>query len=166
MSKMMNTTSDFQKQFTIEYDDEVDYFLVTWKDKSELIWVGVDDKEDIVDMDNEMIGGSDAMRVDKFNHMWIEYIKSHFKWKKGEVIYLNTKQNADNYFVMRGWGNAFEREEDKLGADYIIDEYGFVCKRFFQNYIWGKKTDVVPSTIYFRIDCIFNDDWCEKKYNM
>jgi hypothetical protein len=152
-----STTINTRTQYTIEYDDECDYFTVSWEDDEELTWIDNENKEYIIDMEEELHGNIGS----KFNNTWIEHIKLHFNWKKGEVIYLNTKCNCDNcFYVMRGWGDAGEREEDKKNADYIIDEYGYVSKRFFQNYMMDTNSGVVPNAFYYRIDCIYNDDWC------
>ena len=105
-----STTINTRTQYTIEYDDECDYFTVSWEDDEELTWIDNENKEYIIDMEEELHGNIGS----KFNNTWIEHIKLHFNWKKGEVIYLNTKCNCDNcFYVMRGWGDAGEREEDK-----------------------------------------------------
>jgi hypothetical protein len=145
----------FKKQYKCEYDEEVDYFTITWEDKDrELIYKENDDTEKLVDIDNDVYNHY----PNKNNMFWIEDIKKHYKWKKGECIYLNMKQNCDNaFYVMRGWGRAHEREEDTKYYDVAIDEDGFVIKRYFQYYSRGTKN--VSYDFIARPSCIYNDYW-------
>tara|TARA_R110000824_G_scaffold69935_2_gene179953 strand:- start:139 stop:582 length:444 start_codon:yes stop_codon:yes gene_type:complete len=143
----------FKSQFTCEYNEEYDKFIVEWTDENEeLIYKENDDTEQIVNMDNDY----NRHYADKNNMFWIDDIKKHYNWKMGECIYLNMKQNCDNcFYVMRGWGEPFEREEDKKSFDVAIDEDGFVIKRYYQHYGLGTKN--IKYSFVARPNCVYND---------
>ena len=143
----------YKNQYTCVYDDEADYFLVSWKNENEeLIYTEGDGEKRIVNMDNECVKNYS----NKNNMFWIDDIKKHYNWKLGDCIYLNMKQNADNYFyVMRGWGEPFERKEQKKCFECFIDEDGYVIKRYYQHY--GAITKNVSSDFVARPLCVYND---------
>jgi len=139
-------------QYTCEYDNESDYFLVSWTDKNEELIYKECDTERIVNM------GKDCQHdyTSKSNMFWIDDIKKHYNWKLGECIYLNMKQHCDNWFyVMRGWGEPHERKEDKKCFDVAVDEDGFVIKRYFQHY--SRSTKNITYDFLARPNCVYND---------
>tara|TARA_R110002126_G_scaffold532_1_gene3397 strand:+ start:992 stop:1462 length:471 start_codon:yes stop_codon:yes gene_type:complete len=141
----------FKTQFTCEYEEEYDYFLVSWKDENEEL-IYTENSERIVNMDNDC----NHNYTDKNNMFWIDDIKKHYNWKLGDCIYLNVKQNCDNcFYVMRGWGKAFERKEDEKHFCVAIDEDGFVLKRYYQHYARGTKN--ISYDFVARPNCVYND---------
>jgi len=159
----MNTTilDMFKKQFNCEYDEEGEYFMITWEDKnSELIYKENDETEAKIDMDNDY----SRDYGDKNNMLWIEDIKKHYNWKTGDCIYLNMKQNCDNtFYVMRGWGEPYERKETLNSYDVAIDEDGFVIKRFYQHYSNNETKNIKKYDFVARPNCVYNDYWVNKK---
>jgi hypothetical protein len=147
----------FKKQYNFEYDEEADYFLITWeKDNEKWTYKKTTKMEVNIDMDDEC--GTDY-KIQKNNFLWVEDIKKHYNWKRGECIYLNMKQNADYYFiVMRGWGKPYKREEDLITYDIAIDEDGFIIKKYYQNYT-RNTTKNISNTFHIRLDCLYNDNW-------
>ena len=160
----MNNTQlilKFKKQYKCEYDEEVDYFMITWEDEnSEWIYKENDGTEIKIDIDNDY--GRDYSI--KNNMFWIEEIKKHYNWKEGECIYLNMKQNCDNaFYVMRGWGEPHERKEDLNCFDVAIDEDGYVIKRYFQHYSNSKTKNIKNYDFVARTNCVYNDYWVDNE---
>jgi hypothetical protein len=149
--------SSYQKQYNSEYDEEIDKFIITWEDKnSEWIYKENDGTEIKIDIDDDY-GHNYSI---KNNMFWIEDIKKHYNWKKGECIYLNMKQNCDNvFYVMRGWGEPHERKEDLNCFHVAIDEDGYVIKRYFQHYTNSKTKNIKSNDFVARTNCIYNDYW-------
>ena len=151
----------FKKQFKCEYDEEGDYFIITWEDKnSELIYKENDGTEEKIDIDDDY----SSAYGDKTNMFWIEDIKKHYNWKTGDCIYLNMKQNCDNaFYVMRGWGEPHEREEDLNCYRIAIDNDGFVIKRFYQHYSNNKTKNIKKYDFVARPNCVYNDYLVDKE---
>jgi hypothetical protein len=160
----MNTTNldMFKKQFNCEYDEEGDYFTITWEDKnSELIYKENDRTLEKINIDDDY----PSNYRNKNNMFWIEDIKKHYNWKIGDCIYLNMKQNYDNaFYVMRGWGDPYERKEDLKSYDVAIDEDGFVIKRFYQLYSTEKTKNIKKYDFVARTNCLYNDYWSNIRY--
>jgi hypothetical protein len=145
----MEIYDKIKKQYKYKYDEESDYFMITWEDKN----IGTEKKVDIEDD----YGHNYSI---KNNMFWIEEIKKHYNWKKGECIYLNMKQNCDNaFYVMRGWGEPHERKEDLNCFDVAIDEDGYVIKRYFQHYSNSKTKNIKNNDFVARTNCVYNDYW-------
>ena len=157
----ITTTEMFKKQYNFEYDEEFDYFVITWEDEnSEWVYKENDEIEAKINMDNDNSGAYG----DKNNMFWIEDIKKHYNWKTGDCIYLNIKQNCDNaFYVMRGWGKPYEREEDLNCYNIAIDDDGFVIKRFYQHYSTNKTKNIKKFDFVARPNCVYNDYWVDKK---
>ena len=164
INNKMNEYTMFKKQYKCEYDEDVDYFRITWEDEnSELIYKEMDETEIKIDI------GADCQHnySIKNNMFWIEDIKKHYNWKKGESIYLNMKQNCDNaFYVMRGWGEGswrepHERKEDLNCFDVAIDEDGYVIKRYFQHYTNSKTKNIKNYDFVARTNCVYNDYWVD-----
>ena len=149
----------FKKQYNFEYEEEFDYFVITWEDKnSEWVYKENDETEVKVNMDNDYSGAYG----DKTNMLWIEDIKKHYNWKTGDCIYLNTKQNCDNaFYVMRGWGEPYERTEDLKCYNIAIDVDGFVIKRFYQHYSNNETINIKKYDFVARPSCVYNDYWVD-----
>jgi hypothetical protein len=142
--------------YSIEYDKECDYFVITYDDEKDVTYIENNKDECKINMDNEY-GNT---KNQKLNMMWIDDIKKHYNCKDGDVILLNQKQNANNcFYVMRGWrdNNDELRVEDKDCYDIAIDDDGYVIKRYFQYYKSG-ATKLIPSMSYvIRANCVYND---------
>lgn len=151
--------SSYQKQYNCEYDEEIDKFIITWEDKNcEWIYKENDGTEIKIDIQDDC--GHDYSI--KNNMFWIEDIKKHYNWKKGECIYLNIKQNCDNvFYVMRGWGEPHERKEDLNYFRVAIDEDGYVIKRYVQHYTNSKTKNIKSNDFVARTNCIYNDYWVD-----
>ena len=149
----------FKKQYNFEYEEEFDYFVITWEDKnSEWVYKENDETEVKINMDNDYSGAYG----DKTNMLWIEDIKKHYNWKTGNCIYLNTKQNCDNaFYVMRGWGEPYERTEDLKCYNIAIDVDGFVIKRFYQHYSNNETINIKKYDFVARPSCVYNDYWVD-----
>ena len=149
----------FKKQYNFEYEEEFDYFVITWEDKnSEWVYKENDETEVKINMDNDYSGAYG----DKTNMLWIEDIKKHYNWKTGDCIYLNTKQNCDNaFYVMRGWGEPYERTEDLKCYNIAIDVDGFVIKRFYQHYSNNETINIKKYDFVARPSCVYNDYWVD-----
>jgi hypothetical protein len=149
----------FKKQYNFEYEKEFDYFVITWEDKnSEWVYKENEETEVKVNMDNDYSGAYG----DKTNMLWIEDIKKHYNWKTGDCIYLNTKQNCDNaFYVMRGWGEPYERTEDLKCYNIAIDDDGFVIKRFYQHYSNNETINIKKYDFVARPSCVYNDYWVD-----
>jgi hypothetical protein len=149
----------FKKQYNFEYEEEFDYFVITWEDKnSEWVYKENDETEVKINMDNDYSGAYG----DKTNMLWIEDIKKHYNWKTGDCIYLNTKQNCDNaFYVMRGWGEPYERTEDLKCYNIAIDVDGFVIKRFYQHYSNNETINIKKYDFVARPTCVYNDYWVD-----
>lgn len=160
----MNNTQlilKFKKQYKCEYDEETDYFMITWEDEnSEWIYKENDETEIKIDIDRDLWTDYSI----KNNMFWIEEIKKHYNWKEGECIYLNMKQNCDNaFYVMRGSGQPHERKEDLNCYDVAIDEDGYVIKRYFQHYTNSKTKNIKNYDFVARTNCIYNDYWVDNE---
>ena len=160
----MNNTQlilKFKKQYECKYDEETDYFMITWEDENnEWIYKENDGTEKKIDIDDDC--GRDYSI--KNNMFWIEDIKKHYNWKKGECIYLNMKQNCDNaFYVMRGWGEPHERKEDLNCFDVAIDEDGYVIKRYYQHYTQSKTKNIKNYGFVARTNCVYNDYWVDNE---
>ena len=144
----------FKQQYKCEYDEEVDYFIISWNDEdNNLIY-----QDNIIDMDNDY-GTSYKLKTNMF---WIDDIKKHYNWKNGECIYLNMKQNCDNaFYVFRGCGYAHKREEQPDKFCIAIDEDGFVIKRYYQHYSF-QTTKNITRDFVARPSCIYNDYWVDE----
>ena len=144
--------------YTIVYEEERDWFVVYYDDEKELTYTENDGETCKINMDNDY----GATLNKKLNMMWIEDIKKHYNWKRGEVILLNMKQNCDGcFYVVRGWrdnDNDDEvRVESKNHYDVAIDDNGFVVKRYFTTYKF-EKSALIPSLDYvIRPNCVYND---------
>ena len=150
----------FKKQFKCEYDKEVDYFIITWEECSELIYKENDETEEKISIENDYLSNY----RNKNNMFWIEDIKKHYNWKIGDCIYLNMKQNCDNaFYVMRGWGEPYERKEDLNCYDVAIDEDGFVIRRFYQSYSHTKTKNIKNYDFVARTNCLYNDYWVDEE---
>jgi hypothetical protein len=149
--------SSYQKQYNCEYDEEIDMFIITWED--EWIYKENDGTEIKIDIDDDY-GHNYSI---KNNMFWIEDIKKHYNWKKGECIYLNMKQNCDNaFYVMRGWGEPHKRKEDLNCFDVAIDEDGYVIKRYYQHYSNSKTKNIKNYDFVARTNCVYNDYWVDE----
>lgn len=153
----MEQFAPFKAMYSIIYEEEQDWFVVVYDDQKELICTENDGEICKINMDNDY--GSDTEHK-KLNMMWIEDIKKHYNWKRGEVILLNMKQNCDGcFYVVRGWrdNNDEVRVESKDLYDVGIDEDGFIVKRYFQNYT-RHTSSLIPSMDYvIRPNCVYND---------
>jgi len=156
------TTDDFIAMYSIEYEKENDYFVITYDVEKYLTYI-VDDgfySGDLVEYKIKMDDDYDADVSKKGNMMWLEDIKKHYNWKVGDVIYLNSKQRVDGcFYIMRGWRDDDDapRVEDKRCYCLAIDSDGYVVKRCFQ-YYHHKTSSLMPHRDYiFRILCEYND---------
>ena len=153
----------FKKQYNIEYDEEADYFMITWEEKNnEWVFRAPGAQREVkINMDDDY----GKTYGNKNNMFWIEDIKKHYNWKKGDCIYLNIKMNCDNcFYVMRGWGEPHKREEDLECYDIAIDEDGFIIKRFYQHYSNKPTKNIKKYDFVARPDCVYNDYWVAKCY--
>jgi len=150
--------TSFKKQYECNYDEEVDYFIITWEDEnSEWIYT----ENDLTKKKIDMLNDYGHNYSEKNNMFWIEDIKKHYKWKKGDSIYLNMKCNCDNvFYVMRGWGEPHKREEDLRCYDLAIDEDGYVIKRYFQHYGLSYSKNINYAFVA-RTNCVYNDYWVD-----
>jgi hypothetical protein len=123
----MTNNDNFTKMYSIEYEEEHDRFVIGYDDKLDLIY----NEKYIINMDNDYVSDNNMKR----NMMWIDYIKKHYNWKNGDVIYLNQKQNCDNWFyVKRGWFD--------IGCYImVINGDGSVSSQLYD----------------YKLDCIYND---------
>ena len=151
----------FKKQYNIEYDEEADYFLITWEEKNdEWVFRERSQREVKVNMEDDC-GRTYGI---KNNMFWIEDIKKHYNWKKGDCIYLNMKMSQDNeFYVMRGWGEPHKRKEQLELYDIAIDEDGFVIKRFYQHYSNKPTKNIKKPWFTLRPDCVYNHYWVDHK---
>ena len=131
--------------YSITYEEEQYWFVVVYDDRKELTYTENSGETRKINMDNDY----GATLNKKLNMMWIEYIKKHYNWKKGDVIYLNMKQNCDGcFYIMSGHPKYY---------DVAIDEDGFVVKRYFQHYT-RNTSSLIPSWDYvIRPSCVYND---------
>ena len=105
-------------------------------------------------LDDEDNDEMDTTRSRDFKHdfRYLEVIKKHFKWKKGEELCLLVKHNCDGWF--RIW-KCYGREEEAPYYELIIEKDGWVMKRYWQYYgAPGSR----PTYFYLRIDCHYNDN--------
>lgn len=142
--------------YTIVYEEEADWFVVLYDEEKELTYTENNGETYKIIMDNDY---GNTEKHYKLNMMWIEDIKKHYNWKKGDVIYLNMKQNCDGcFYVMRGWReNEEERVEDKKHYDVAIDDNGFVVKRCFQSYTFDITSLITSRDYVIRPNCVYND---------
>ena len=154
------TTADFIAMYSIEYEKEYDWFLITYDEEKYLSWTDDEDDDNLVEYKIHMNDDYGSYVVKKCNMMWIEDIKKHYNWKVGDVIYLNGKQNWGSSFrIMRGWRDDDDepRVEDKRCYDYAIDSDGYVVKRCFQYYT-SNASSLIPHMDYvWRVECAYND---------
>jgi len=165
------TSAKFIKMYSIEYEKEMDSFVIEYDSNAYLTWrFGAFEYPIYMDDDYQSgLRNADVINTDghdvsdigkKCNMMWIEDIKKHYNWKVGDVIYLNSKQRVDGcFYIMRGWRDDDDapRVEDKRCYCLAIDSDGYVVKRCFQ-YYHHKTSSLMPHRDYiFRILCEYND---------
>lgn len=151
----------YLNQTNCEYNEEFDYFVITWTDENaEMLYSEVDEEVLTINMDKEY--GNYTRQ--KYNMMYISKIKRHYDWKLGEVIYLNMKENCDNcIYIMRGWReNAYaKRIEDIQHYTIAIDSDGFLVKRFYNHYAKKNSACIKDWDYVIRLDCVYNDYWVD-----
>ena len=126
-------------------DIEYDSFLISYD--------YLDDEGNKQEMDTTL------SRDFKHDFRYLEVIKKHFKWKKGEELCLLVKHNCDGWF--RIW-KCYGREEEAPYYELIIEKDGWVMKRYWQHY---GSPESRPTYFYLRIDCHYNDNICKTYYD-
>tara|TARA_R110000796_G_scaffold66976_2_gene153924 strand:+ start:45 stop:449 length:405 start_codon:yes stop_codon:yes gene_type:complete len=119
--------------YRIEYDEEIDNFIVTYDEPD-------DDDHESSDPD----GGLEF----KHDFRYLEFIKDHYGWKEGEEMLLHMKQNCDGWFKI--WYDENDKNKNKHCCNLIIEKNGYVKKRFWQHYC--------GEPFYVRVLSYYNDD--------
>jgi hypothetical protein len=125
-------------------DDEDNSLTVLWDYKNDVI-------------DDLMEAEIRPKLVIKLNMMWINNVKLHAGWKKGEILYVYTKQNSDGYFKI-----FWNKDKEELGFyNVIIDKLGYASNSHFQYYTL-EETDNIQYHFYIRTASIYNNNICNE----
>jgi len=168
------TSAKFIKMYSIEYEKEMDSFVIEYDSDAYLTWrfgafeyrIYMDADYDYMDDDygatlryTGVINTETHEVCDligkKCNMMWIEDIKKHYEWKAGDVIHLKKEgeEELDGCFYIM-------RVEDNNHYDYKIDSEGYVVKLYKGSTYgfddagnWLGRYDEYD----IKVDCMYND---------